>query len=110
MTSTEYKIIKSFDREVGNIRHTIIKNGCIIYDMSFMLPNTGESPLTPIDIFEAAINGEQITIPPHYHQELQNIAFELHLLNVCKRSDEKMKLTFACKFKNAIKRIISLFT
>lgn len=78
--------------------------------MSFTLPNTGESPLTPIDIFEAAINGEQITITPQYHQELQNIAFELHLLNVYKRDDEKMKLTFACKFKNVIKRIISLFT
>ena len=110
MTITEYKIIKSFNKEVGNVQHTIIKEGCIIYDISFMLPNSGESPLTPIDVFEAAINGEQITITPQYHQELQNIAFELHLLNACKTNDEKQKLTFVCKLKNAIKRIISIFT
>lgn len=110
MSITEYKIIKSFDKKAGSIRHTITKNGYTIYDLSFTLPNTGESPLTPINIFEAAINGEQIIITPQYHQELQNIAFELHLLNICKANNEEMKLTFVCKIENVIKKIICLFT
>ena len=48
---------------------------------------------------EASLNGEQTIIVPQYYRELQNIAFELHLLNVCKSNDEKRKTI--CK-KNGV--------
>ena len=55
-------------------------------------------------------DGEQVIINPQYYRELQNIAFELHLLNVCKADNEKGEISFTNKIKGQIKKMVSLFT
>lgn|SRR5574344_185867 len=111
MKIKEYKIIRSIDKENMILRDTILKNEKLIYETSYKLSNTRtNSPINPIDIFEAAINGEQITIIQNHNQELQNIAFELHLLNSCKETKIKFQIISTNKFKNTIKKMISLFT
>ena len=110
MVVTKYCITKSFDKTTGHIRHTIIKDGKTVYEMTFKLSPNGSIPFSPIDFLEASLNGDQTIIVPQYYRELQNIAFELHLLNVCKSNDEKRKTSFANNIKSLINRITSLFT
>ena len=110
MVIAKYCITKSFDKNTGHIRHTIIKDGETVYDMTFKLSQSDNIPFIPIDFLEASLNGEQIIITPQYYRELQNIAFELHLLNVCKTDNEKEKPLFINKVKGLIKKTISLFT
>ena len=93
MVVSKYYITKS----TGHIRHTIIKNGKTVYDMTFKLAPNSNIPFSPIDFLEASLNGEQTIIVPQYYRELQNIAFELHLLNACKSNDEKKK-NIICKY------------
>lgn len=78
--------------------------------MTFKLAPNSNIPFSPIDFLETSLNGEQTIIVPQYYRELQNIAFELHLLNACKSNDEKRKISFANKIKGLINRIISSFT
>ena len=110
MVITEYNITKSFDKKTGKIRHIITKDREIVYDMTFKLSKNRNTPFSPIDFLEAALDGEQVIINPQYNRELQNIAFELHLLNVCKTDNEKEKPSFTNKVKGLIKKIVSLFT
>ena len=110
MVVSKYYITKSFDKTTGHIRHTIIKDGKTVYDMTFKLAPNSNIPFSPIDFLEASLNGEQTILVPQYYRELQNIAFELHLLNACKSNDEKREISFANKIKGLINRIISLFT
>ena len=91
MVITEYNITKSFDKKTGKIRHIITKDREIVYDMTFKLSKNRNTPFSPIDFLEAALDGEQVIINPQYYRELQNIAFELHLLNVCKADMKKEK-------------------
>lgn len=102
MNTDQYHITKSFNKESGKIQHVITHNGKTIYSMEYKFTSTGDRPSSPIDYLEAALRGEQIIIIPQYHQELQNIAFKLHLLNVCK-TDEKTRISF----RNQLKVIFS---
>ena len=110
MVITEYNITKSFDKKTGKIRHIITKDREIVYDMTFKLSKNRNTPFSPIDFLEAALDGEQVIINPQYYRELQNIAFELHLLNVCKADYEKGEISFTNKIKGQIKKMVSLFT
>lgn len=82
MQTIEYHIIKSFDGKTGIMYHTITCNGKTIYNLEFNY-SKDNTPFSPVDYLEAALNGSQINITPQYHDELSNIAFELHLLNAC---------------------------
>ena len=81
MVITEYNITKSFDKKTGKIRHIITKDREIVYDMTFKLSKNRNTPFSPIDFLEAALDGEQVIINPQYYRELQNIAFELQRSN-----------------------------
>ena len=110
MVITEYNITKSFDKKTGKIRYIITKDREIVYDMTFKLSKNRNTSFSPIDFLEAALAGEQVIINPQYYRELQNIAFELHLLNVCKADNEKGEISFTNKIKGQIKKMVSLFT
>lgn len=110
MVIAEYNITKIFDKKTGKIQHIITKDGETVYDTTFKLSKNGNTPFSPIDFLEAALNGEQIIITPQYSRELQNIASELHLLNFCKTDDEKEKTSFTNKVKGLIKKVVSLIT
>ena len=99
MVITEYNITKSFDKKTGKIRHIITKDREIVYDMTFKLSKNRNTPFSPIDFLEAALDGEQVIINPQYYRELQNIAFELHLLNVCKTDMKKKNHHLQTKLK-----------
>jgi hypothetical protein len=48
MVVSKYYITKSFDKTTGHIRHTIIKNGKTVYDMTFKLAPNSNIPLAPL--------------------------------------------------------------
>lgn len=48
MVVSKYYITKSFDKTTGHIRHTIIKDGKTVYDMTFKLAPNSNIPLAPL--------------------------------------------------------------
>lgn len=110
MKTIEYHITKSFNEKTGKMHHTIECNGKTIYNLEFKCSETGYEPSSPVDYLEAALVGSQINITPQYHQELSNIAFELHLLNVCSTDNTKRDLSFVSKIKSLLTKVLSKIT
>lgn len=110
MKTIEYHITKSFNEKTGEMHHSIECNGKTIYNLEFKYSETGYEPSSPVDYLEAALNGSQIKIVPQYHEELNNIAFELHLLNACSTDNSKKNLSFKSKIKALLTKVLSKIT
>ncbi|RHU30983.1 hypothetical protein DXD68_04100 [Parabacteroides sp. TM07-1AC] len=110
MKTIEYHITKSFDKKTGKMHHTIECNGKTIYNLEFNCSEAGYEPSSPVDYLEAALAGSQINIIPQYHQELNNVAFELHLLNAYSIDNTKKSLSFISKTKALLTKVLSKIT
>lgn len=110
MKTIEYHITKSFDKKTGKMHHTIECNGKTIYNLEFNCSEAGYEPPSPVDYLEAALAGSQINIIPQYHQELSNIAFEIHLLNTCNTNSVKRNLPFISKIKALLTKVVPKIT
>ena len=124
MKTIEYHITKSFDKKTGKMHHTIECNGKTIYNLEFNKPKQDgicdvcgselyeieDEPSSPVDYLEAALAGSQINIIPQYHQELNNVAFELHLLNAYSIDNTKKSLSFISKTKALLTKVLSKIT
>mgnify|MGYP003469369670 FL=1 len=104
MQTIEYHITKSFDKKAGIMHHIISCNGKTIYNLEFKF-STSNTPFSPVDYLEAALNGSQINIVPQYHNELNNIAFELHLLKTSTDNSSK-SLSLISRLKILLSKLL----
>ena len=104
MQTIEYHITKSFDKKAGTMHHIISCNGKTIYNLEFKF-STSNTPFSPVDYLEAALNGSQINIVSQYHNELNNIAFELHLLKTSTDNSSK-SLSLISRLKILLSKLL----